>query len=38
MPSILSEPFGRISVEANKLGIHVIVRYRGGLPETIVEK
>ena len=35
MPSIWPEPFGRIPVEANKLGVPVIVSNRGGLPETI---
>lgn len=36
MPSIWPEPFGRIPVEANKLGVPVIVSNRGGLPETII--
>jgi glycosyltransferase involved in cell wall biosynthesis len=37
MPSIWPEPFGRIPVEANRLGVPAIVSSAGGLPETIVE-
>jgi len=36
MPSIWPEPFGRIPVEANRLGIPAVVSSAGGLPETIV--
>jgi glycosyltransferase involved in cell wall biosynthesis len=36
MPSIWPEPFGRIPVEANRLGVPAIVSSTGGLPETIV--
>ena len=35
MPSLFPEPFGRIPVEANKLGVPVVVTDRGGLPEII---
>jgi len=34
MPSIWPEPFGRIPVEANRLGTPAVVTNRGGLPET----
>jgi glycosyltransferase involved in cell wall biosynthesis len=37
MPSIWPEPFGRIPVEANRLGVPAIVSSAGGLPETIVD-
>jgi len=36
MPSVWPEPFGRIPVEANRLGTPAVVTDRGGLPETIV--
>jgi glycosyltransferase involved in cell wall biosynthesis len=36
MPSIWPEPFGRIPVEANRLGVPAVVSSAGGLPETIV--
>ncbi|MEM4488867.1 MAG: glycosyltransferase family 4 protein [Desulfurococcaceae archaeon] len=36
MPSIWPEPFGRIPVEANRLGVMAVVTNRGGLPETVV--
>jgi len=36
MPSIWPEPFGRIPVEANRLGTPAVVTNRGGLPETII--
>jgi len=36
MPSIWPEPFGRIPVEANRLGTPAVVTNRGGLPETVV--
>jgi glycosyltransferase involved in cell wall biosynthesis len=35
MPSIWPEPFGRIPVEANRLGVPAIVSNRGALPEII---
>jgi glycosyltransferase involved in cell wall biosynthesis len=35
MPSIWSEPFGRIPVEANRLGVPAVVTDRGALPETV---
>ena len=35
MPSIWPEPFGRIPVEANRLGIPAVVTNRGALPEII---
>ena len=37
MPSIWPEPFGRIPVEANRLGVPAVVSSSGGLPETIVD-
>jgi glycosyltransferase involved in cell wall biosynthesis len=37
MPSVWPEPFGRIPVEANRLGVPAIVSSAGGLPETIVD-
>jgi len=37
MPSIWPEPFGRIPVEANRLGTPAVVTNRGGLPETVVD-
>jgi glycosyltransferase involved in cell wall biosynthesis len=37
MPSIWPEPFGRIPVEANRLGVPAIVSSAGGLLETIVD-
>ncbi len=36
MSSIWPEPFGRIPVEANRLGVPAVVSSAGGLPETIV--
>jgi glycosyltransferase involved in cell wall biosynthesis len=36
MPSIWPEPFGRIPVEANRLGVPAVVSSAGGLPEAIV--
>jgi glycosyltransferase involved in cell wall biosynthesis len=36
MPSIWPEPFGRIPVEANRLGVPAVVSSAGGLPETVV--
>ena len=38
MPSIWPEPFGRILVEANRLGVPAVVSSAGGLPETIVDR
>jgi glycosyltransferase involved in cell wall biosynthesis len=38
MPSIWPEPFGRIPVEANRLGVPAVVSSAGGLPETIVDR
>lgn len=35
MPSIWPEPFGRIPVEANRLGVPAVVTNRGALPEII---
>ncbi|MCB9747051.1 MAG: glycosyltransferase family 4 protein [Candidatus Omnitrophica bacterium] len=35
VPSIWEEPFGRVAVEAQALGIPVIVSAKGGLPETV---
>jgi glycosyltransferase involved in cell wall biosynthesis len=35
MPSIWPEPYGRIPVEANRLGVPAIVSDRGALPEII---
>jgi len=35
MPSIWPEPFGRIPVEANRLGVPAVVTDRGGLPEIV---
>lgn len=37
MPSLWPEPFGRVPVEANKLGVPAVVSNRGGLPETVVD-
>jgi len=37
MPSIWPEPFGRIPVEANRLGVWAVISSSGGLPETIVD-
>jgi len=37
MPSLWPEPFGRVSVEANRLGVPAVVSSAGGLPETIVD-
>jgi glycosyltransferase involved in cell wall biosynthesis len=37
MPSIWPEPFGRIPVEANRLGVPAVVSSAGGLPETIID-
>lgn len=34
-PSVWSEPFGRVSVEAIRSGIPVLVSNAGGLPETV---
>ncbi|MEM0233344.1 MAG: glycosyltransferase family 4 protein [Candidatus Nezhaarchaeales archaeon] len=36
MPSVVPESFGRIPVEANRLGVVAVVTNRGGLPETVV--
>jgi len=36
MSSIWPEPFGRIPVEANRLGVLAVVSDRGGLPEVVV--
>jgi len=36
MSSLVPESFGRVSVEANRLGVVAVVTDRGGLPETIV--
>jgi len=36
-PSIWPEPFGRVPVEANRLGTPAVVTNRGGLPETVVD-
>jgi len=38
MPSIWPEPFGRVPVEANRLGTPAVVTNRGGLPETIADR
>ena len=35
VPSILEETFGRVSVEAQAVGIPALVSNRGGLPETV---
>jgi len=35
MPSLWPEPFGRIPVEANRLGVPAVVTNRGALPEII---
>lgn len=35
VPSVWNEAFGRVSVEAQFLGIPVLVSNRGGLPETV---
>jgi glycosyltransferase involved in cell wall biosynthesis len=37
MPSIWPETFGRIPVEANRLGVPAVVSSAGGLPDTIVD-
>jgi glycosyltransferase involved in cell wall biosynthesis len=37
MPSIWPEPFGRMPVEANRLGVPAVVSSAGGLPETIID-
>ncbi|MCC6056446.1 MAG: glycosyltransferase family 4 protein [Desulfurococcaceae archaeon] len=37
MPSIWPEPFGRIPVEANRLGVPAIVSSAGALPEIIID-
>jgi len=37
MPSLWPEPFGRIPVVANRLGVPAVVSSAGGLPETIVD-
>jgi len=37
MPSIWPEPFGRVPVEANRLGTPAVVTNRGGLPETVID-
>ena len=37
MPSVWPEPFGRIPVEANRLGTPAVVTNRGGLPEAVVD-
>ncbi|MEM3974893.1 MAG: glycosyltransferase family 4 protein [Ignisphaera sp.] len=36
MPSVWPEPFGRVPVEANRLGVMAVVTNVGGLPETVV--
>lgn len=35
VPSLWHEPFGRVSIEAQMMGVPVIVSNRGGLPETV---
>jgi glycosyltransferase involved in cell wall biosynthesis len=37
MPSIWPEPFGRIPVEANRLGVPAVVSSVGALPEIIID-
>lgn len=37
VPSKWDEPFGRVSIEAQMVGVPVIVADRGGLPETVDE-
>jgi len=37
MPSVWPEPFGRVPVEANRLGVPAVVSSAGGLPEIIVD-
>jgi len=37
MPSIWPEPFGRIPVEANRIGVMAVVTNVGGLPEAVVD-
>ncbi|MEM4888751.1 MAG: glycosyltransferase family 4 protein [Thermosphaera sp.] len=37
MPSVWPEPFGRIPVEANRIGVMAVVTNMGGLPEAVVE-
>jgi len=36
MPSVWPEPFGRVPVEANRLGVMAVMTNVGGLPETVV--
>lgn len=38
VPSVWSEPFGRVSVEAIRSGVPVLVSNVGGLPETVDSK
>lgn len=38
VPSVWEEPFGRVALEAQFLGIPVVATNRGGLPEIIVDK
>ncbi|MEM2196913.1 MAG: glycosyltransferase family 4 protein, partial [Sulfolobales archaeon] len=37
MPSVWPEPFGRIPVEANRIGVMAVVTNMGGLPEAVVD-
>jgi glycosyltransferase involved in cell wall biosynthesis len=38
VPSIWPEPFGRVALEANCLGVPVVASRIGGLPEIVLEK